>query len=174
MMYLVLMVIDDGLGTGEIAQSALLSVAYQANGVGPRGTWNSSSCPREYALEVNSVSKMTYAELYGGIDGKFHFIVFHSIPLGYNNNEFLKKCFFLVRFSAIQKDIVVGQRLHETVVGAGDVLLGERFVRRFLPQFEGERISRLQPAQQLQRSHQNRSRRSERTGQNRVSYSSLK
>lgn len=54
---------------GDIAQTAVQSVSHKGNPIGPRGTWNSTSCPREYVLETTSKSKLTNAELYGGIDG---------------------------------------------------------------------------------------------------------
>lgn len=54
---------------GEIGQTALQSLSHGGNPIGPRGAWNSTSCPREYSLETTSLSRLSYAELYGGIDG---------------------------------------------------------------------------------------------------------
>lgn len=72
---------------GDIAQTALLRVPGEMDVIGPRGQWNSTFCPREYKLEKREHSMLTYAELYGGIDGK----------------EFLKtiKELIIVRFDSI-------------------------------------------------------------------------
>lgn len=74
------------VSAGDIAQTALQSVSHGANPIGPRGTWNSTSCPREYSLETTSMSKLTFSELYGGIDGKLPILLKNEFVSSQSNH----------------------------------------------------------------------------------------
>jgi len=60
---------------GDIAQTALHYESSQGSSsqplvIGPGGVWNSTYCPHEYSLvDRASVTALTNAEIYGGIDG---------------------------------------------------------------------------------------------------------
>ena len=60
---------------GDIAQTALHYEGGSQDSIpqvlGPTGYWNCTYCPHEYSMpDRQSITAMTNAEIYGGIDGE--------------------------------------------------------------------------------------------------------
>ena len=68
----------------DIGQTSLLRPPQRYEAFGPKGSWNSSYCTREYKLDVteNDHSYLTNAEFYGGLDGTATVINYYRVVNG--------------------------------------------------------------------------------------------
>ncbi len=108
------------LKTADIAQTSLLNVPKKLPITGPRGEWNNTFCPREYRLASKDTSRLTNAEIYGGIDGNSNYYAKNIIELN----------LYFIRFVDVETSEDVGfEQFLETFCHFGAVLLGKRYLR---------------------------------------------